>query len=112
MRLAVHALCRFLVGRFDQAEDPATRFVEPIGQEPYPIPVLDLEVSQMRRRDIGGRRFPHIVAVHEDGHAVPPLNCRGTLHSEWATIGAPYPLLQCPVPCGEGVLSALKACMS
>ena len=48
MRRAVDLLDRITAGRFGQAERGLALLVEPVGEEPDTVPVLNLEILQVR----------------------------------------------------------------
>ena len=69
VRMRVHAIHRLFVRRVDQTESSVPIFIEPIGQEPHTVFVLDRQIFLVGQGDRASRGIGHVVAIHIDGHS-------------------------------------------
>jgi hypothetical protein len=60
MGLAMHAVRGFRIGRVDQAEDPAGRLVDPVAEIANAVPILGLEIREVRLGDVARLDPPSI----------------------------------------------------
>ena len=72
VRFAMHALRGFSVRRVHKAKRRTAPFIEPVGQKPDAVPILNVDIFKMCRGDIGSGNAGKLVPVHEDRHWFPP----------------------------------------
>jgi hypothetical protein len=68
MRLTVNALGGRRIGCLNQAEIGATIAIEPVSHVFDPVPILDIEVLVVRRRNVLRGHAVHVVTIDEDWH--------------------------------------------